>query len=58
MESQHDPTVKAIIAEAADHCDIRWIGEFEEPEWVVRGSERWTARRSGAGPVEKDDQRT
>jgi quinol monooxygenase YgiN len=38
MESQHDPTVKAIIAQAADHCHIRLIGEFEEPEWVVEGA--------------------
>lgn len=35
MERAHDPTVQAIIAEAAQHCDIRVIGEFEEAEWIV-----------------------
>ena len=35
MESRHDAAVKAIIAEAAQHCDIRLLGEFEEPDWVV-----------------------
>ena len=35
MERQHDPTVKQIIDSAAGCCDIRFIGEFEEPEWVV-----------------------
>lgn len=24
-----------IIAAAAEYCDIRFIGEFEDPEWVV-----------------------
>lgn len=24
-----------IIAAAAEYCDIRIIGEFEDPEWVV-----------------------
>lgn len=35
MESQHDPTVAAIIRSAAPCCEIRVIGEFEDPEWVV-----------------------
>lgn len=35
MERQHDPTVAAIIRSAAPCCDIRIVGEFEEPEWVV-----------------------
>lgn len=35
MERQHDPTVAAIIRSAAPYCDIRVVGEFEEPEWVV-----------------------
>lgn len=35
MEGQHDPTVAAIIRSAAPCCDIRVIGEFEDPEWVV-----------------------
>lgn len=35
MEGRQDPTVAAIIASAAPFCDIRLIGEFDEPEWVV-----------------------
>ena len=35
MERHHDPVVKQIIESAATGCEIRLIGEFEEPEWVV-----------------------
>jgi heme-degrading monooxygenase HmoA len=35
MEQRRDPAVAAILSEAAQHCDIRLIGEFEEPQWVV-----------------------
>lgn len=35
MEGRRDPTVRAIIEEAAEHCEITVIGEFDEPEWVV-----------------------
>ncbi len=35
MESRHNPQVAAIIREAARFCEIRLIGEFEDPEWVV-----------------------
>jgi heme-degrading monooxygenase HmoA len=35
MESKHDSEVAEIIRSVADFCDIRPIGEFEEPEWVV-----------------------
>lgn len=38
MEAQHDPTVAAIIKSAAPCCEIRLIGEFEAPEWVVMPS--------------------
>lgn len=34
-ESKRDPRVRAIIEEQAQHVDIRVIGEFEDPEWVV-----------------------
>ena len=34
-EGQHDPAVAEIIRSAAPFCDIRILGEFEEPEWVV-----------------------
>lgn len=35
MEDKHDPRVAEIIRSAAPFCDIRVIGEFEDPEWVV-----------------------
>ena len=35
MEQRRDPIVRSILEEAAQHCDIVLIGEFEEPEWVV-----------------------
>jgi heme-degrading monooxygenase HmoA len=35
MESKPDARVRAIIDEQAQFCDIRVIGEFEEPEWGV-----------------------
>ncbi|MDY7116487.1 antibiotic biosynthesis monooxygenase [Halomonas sp. SSL-5] len=35
MEAQPAPRVKEIIKSAAPFCEIRVIGEFEEPEWVV-----------------------
>lgn len=38
MEGRHNPDVAAIIREAAAFCEIRLIGEFEDPEWVVKPS--------------------
>lgn len=38
MEGQHNPDVAAIIKSAAPFCEIRPLGEFEDPEWVVRPS--------------------
>lgn len=38
MEGRHNPTVAAIIKSAAPFCEIRPIGEFEDPEWVVKPS--------------------
>ncbi|WP_148864030.1 antibiotic biosynthesis monooxygenase family protein [Marinobacter fonticola] len=35
MEGQHNPEVADIIKSAAPFCEIRAIGEFDEPEWVV-----------------------
>jgi len=35
MESQHNPDVAEIIRSAAPFCEIRPLGEFEDPEWVV-----------------------
>lgn len=32
---QGDPRIDEIIKEAAQFCDIRLLGEFEEAEWVV-----------------------
>lgn len=36
MEAKHDATVADIIRGAAHVCDIRPLGEFDEPEWVVK----------------------
>jgi len=38
MEGQQNPEVAAIIREASAFCEIRVIGEFEDPEWVVSPS--------------------
>ena len=35
MEGQQNARVREIIAEQAKFVDIRVIGEFEDPEWVV-----------------------
>ena len=35
MEAAQDERVGAIISEQAEFVDVRWLGEFEEPEWVV-----------------------
>lgn len=35
MESKPDEKVAEIIRSAAPFCDIRPIGEFDDPEWVV-----------------------
>jgi heme-degrading monooxygenase HmoA len=40
MESQRDPRAQAILREAAQYCEIRILGEFEEPEWVVEPARR------------------
>jgi hypothetical protein len=29
------PEADAIIREAAKYCDVKLIGEFDEPEWIV-----------------------
>lgn len=36
MEAEPNPAVAEIIRSAAPFCDIRVIGEFHEPEWVVK----------------------
>lgn len=35
MEAEHDPQIDRIIHEAAECCEVRPIGEFDEPEWSV-----------------------
>lgn len=35
MEAKHSPKVEEIIRSTAPFCEIRTVGEFEEPEWVV-----------------------
>jgi hypothetical protein len=39
-ESARDPRVQAIIDAQARHVDIRVVGEFDDPEWVVVPSDR------------------
>lgn len=34
-DDKRDATVKAILEKHAKYCDIKVIGEFEEPEWEV-----------------------
>lgn len=34
-EAQRDPRVQEILDAEAERVDIRIIGEFEDPEWVV-----------------------
>lgn len=35
MEGNRPETVKRIIAEQAEFVDVRIVGEFEDPDWVV-----------------------
>lgn len=35
MEEEHNQKVQDIISKAAPICDIRPLGEFEDPKWVV-----------------------
>ena len=35
MEAEPSATVRRIIEEQAEFVDIRVIGEFKDPEWVV-----------------------
>lgn len=35
MESNADARIREIIANQAEFVDVRVIGEFEAPEWVV-----------------------
>ncbi|MBB5211346.1 antibiotic biosynthesis monooxygenase family protein [Microbulbifer hydrolyticus] len=35
MESEHHPEIAAIIRSAAPFVEIRSLGAYEEPEWVV-----------------------
>lgn len=34
-EDERDPRVQAILDSLADVVEIRVVGEFEDPEWVV-----------------------
>lgn len=36
MEGKHDERVAEIIRSVSHLCEIRPIGEFAEPEWVVQ----------------------
>lgn len=35
MDARRDATVRSILGEASQHCEIAILGEFDEPEWVV-----------------------
>ncbi|MEJ2602087.1 MAG: antibiotic biosynthesis monooxygenase [Gammaproteobacteria bacterium] len=35
MEATPDEAVRRIIAEASPHVDVRVVGEFEDPAWIV-----------------------
>jgi len=35
MERRRDDTVRLLLQEASQHCEIRVVGEFDEAEWVV-----------------------
>ncbi len=35
MEASPSEEVRRIIAEQAEFVDVRVIGEFEDPDWVV-----------------------
>jgi hypothetical protein len=35
MERRRDETVRLLLQEASQHCEITVLGEFDEPEWVV-----------------------
>ena len=39
MEAKADARIREIIAAQAEFVDVRVIGEFEAPEWVVEPSE-------------------
>lgn len=39
-ESRHDPAVAEIIRSAAPFCEIRPLGEFDDPEWTVHPQQR------------------
>lgn len=39
MEAVPSATVQRIIGEAAEFVDIRVIGEFEDPEWIVKSGD-------------------
>lgn len=49
MEANPTDKVKAIIEEQAQYVDVRVIGEFEDPDWVVenRRGDRSTAGATG-----------
>ena len=34
-ETERDPRVQAILDQQARHVEIRLIGEFDDPQWVV-----------------------
>jgi len=39
-EAHRDASLRALLDEAAEHCEIRVLGEFDEAQWIVDPSER------------------
>jgi hypothetical protein len=35
LEQRRNETVRLLLQEASQHCEIAVLGEFDEPEWVV-----------------------
>lgn len=46
-EAQRDPRVQAIIDEQAEFVEIRIVGAFEDPDWVVLPGDAGADLRSG-----------
>lgn len=49
MEASPADNVKAIIEEQAQFVDVRVIGEFEDPDWVVEGRPDYQPSSGGTG---------
>jgi len=46
-EADRDPRVQAILDEQSRFVEIRVVGEFEDPDWMVLPPDRRSRRREG-----------